>query len=165
MWDFVVPLALFFLFPYSLAPVAIILFANTLYAFSTLTVLFDRGGLRGCIALGSIVGSWIDRTERLSGARRALPSHDGFLVIRAGLACQNLSILCSGVLILLLFTVRGHSPDPATSVWATWQSSALFCLLIASCMLGDLASMTLDISVERDWYAQITHVREASLNA
>ena len=53
---------------------------------------------------------------------------------------------------MLLFVARGEQPDPAISVWATWQTFSLFCLLIASCMIGDLAGMTLDISVERDWY-------------
>lgn len=51
-----------------------------------------------------------------------------------------------------LFILRGRHPDPSTNVWATWHTTVVYILMIASRMIGDLAHMTLDISIERDWY-------------
>lgn len=73
------------------------------------------------------------------------------IVIRWGLIFQNLSILITAFLMYWLFILRGRDPDPATGVWANWSTTLVFSCMIASCMIGDLAGMTMDISVERDW--------------
>lgn len=71
--------------------------------------------------------------------------------MRWGLIFQNLSVLITGYLVTWLFVLRGVYPDATVGVWDSWKTGLVFACMMLSCMMGDLAGMTLDIAVERDW--------------
>lgn len=60
---------------------------------------------------------------------------------------QALSIAVSACLLFFLEQIDASVIE--TNIYATWQSSVLFCLLLLSAMVGSLAAMVMDVSIER----------------
>lgn len=60
---------------------------------------------------------------------------------------QAFSIICSSIFLFLLLEIK--DPQLKLNIFYTWKSSILFSLLLISSMIGSLAAMLVDISVER----------------
>ncbi len=89
------------------------------------------------ILFGAILGSWIDRSKRLTAART-------FLVI------QNTSVALASTLLALYFGKVGES------VWPDWLPTAMQVIIIFIADIAELASVGSKIVIEKDWIVVIS---------
>ncbi|PRP81951.1 hypothetical protein PROFUN_10523 [Planoprotostelium fungivorum] len=125
-------------------------------------VLFTLMGQLTNFLLGSTVGSWVDRSPRLSGPHKSSPitTISPTLVIRASLIGQNSAVVAVSIFQYLLFQYRDTFPP-----WHEWHFSLTYVgLLIAGCTSA-LFSMSRDIAVSRDWLVVVAQDRNTLTSA
>jgi iron-regulated transporter 1 len=88
------------------------------------------------VIFGTTLGNQIDKKDKLK-------------IITWGTMGQAFSIICSSIFLFLLLEIK--DPQLKLNIFYTWKSSILFSLLLISSMIGSLAAMLVDISVERKW--------------
>ncbi|XP_064614656.1 solute carrier family 40 member 1-like [Liolophura sinensis] len=90
------------------------------------------------LLLGSLIGSWVDRTARLKAARVTL-------------VCQNVFVILGALVVILLLAFRSQIAE----IWDGWLTALCHALLILFAVLARLASVGNTISIERDWIIEI----------
>lgn len=86
------------------------------------------------VLFGASLGRQIDKQNKLT-------------VVAFGTMTQATSIALSACLLFFLLQIDRHVIE--SNIFATWWSSVLFCVLLLSAMVGSLAAMVMDVSVER----------------
>jgi hypothetical protein len=159
MWGFMIPLALGSMFPSTLLPTAVLLFAGNLV----------------CAVVGPYIGKWVDHSSRHRGTAALSDSGGGggvfvalignwCLVVQTSVTLQAAAQLMALVCLFLLFPysderqqqVASQTGVPLTSIWTQWQFVVYYASMVVLHALGRVFAMAELVSVERDWVVTLT---------
>ncbi|ROV97798.1 hypothetical protein VPNG_08664 [Cytospora leucostoma] len=104
--------------------------------------IYSLGRNAGYIVFAQLVGSWIERGNRLS-------------VIRASIVGQRVPVAASCALFLVLLSSKPGASGPETEL-------VIFMVIVSLAVFEKLCSTMNTISVERDWVVVITEGNEAA---
>jgi solute carrier family 40 (iron-regulated transporter), member 1 len=117
MWAFAAPLIFVSLFSNSLFPATMFAFTSAL----------------SCFLAGPYIGSWVDRTARLTA-------------VRVSLLVQNVCVVIASVLLYFHFPYASDTSVPRDGLFV-----ALFTLLNVVGSVAEMASVASSVAVEKDW--------------
>ncbi|XP_046326044.2 solute carrier family 40 member 1-like [Haliotis rufescens] len=87
---------------------------------------------------GALIGTWVDRTHRLTAAQVSLALQNTFVALCACALCIHLSFR-----------------DPIVSLWNGWLLMLSYASIIIFAIFADMSSAARILIIERDWVVEI----------